>query len=244
MAGAPAFAGAAKTKTAQVDRLKDRQTPNLPSLNMKNMSSPTALSGCNGYDVALIHGDQWQQLDGNRTTNITGSWTTHIFTNETWTIDNDLKYTVGGNTVDNRIGQHHQTNTNPRFDHFIHTRTETHDQPQVIHQPTHDTHTIANLMQWNLEKHAISGFYFIANGVKIELDGFEGTEKYTVIENKNFRWQNAPAKLDIGLYKNKLVAFTTEVVPAKLYAAATHLKAVAANIAAGIRAAFSAPWGS
>lgn len=232
------------TTTAEVDRQGDHKTPIMPSLDMKNMSSPTALSGCNGFDVALIHGDQWQQLDGDRTTNISGSWTTNISTNETWTIDKNLNYTVNGNTVDNRIGQHHQTNTNPRFDHFIHTRTETHDQPQVIHQPTQDTHTIANLLQWNIEKHAITAFYFILNGIKIEVDAFEGTEKYVVIENKNLRWQNTPAKLDIGGYKAKLITFTTEVVPVKLNAAATHLKAVGANIAAGIRAAFSAPWGS
>jgi len=244
MADSAPFTSNVETETAQVDRLNDRKTPVMPSLDMKNMSSPTALSGCIGYDVALVNGDQWQQLTGDRTHNMSGSWTTNIDIDESWTINNNLTYTVVGNTVDNRIGQHHQTNTNPRFDHFIHTRTETHDQAQVIHQPTQDTHTIATLLQWNLEKHAITAFYFILNGIKIEVDAFEGTEKVVVIENKNFRWQNTPAKLDLGGYKTQIIAFTTEVVPVKLYAAASHLKAVAVNIAAGIRAALSAPWGS
>jgi len=244
MADGATFVGDLKTATALVDRLNDHKTPAMPALDMKNMSSPNALSGCIGFDVALIHGDQWQQLVGDRTHNISGSWTTHIDTDENWTIDKNLNYTVNGNTVDNRIGQHHQTNTNPRFDHFIHTRTETHDQSQVIHQPTQDTHTIANLLQWNLEKHSITAFYFILNGIKIEVDLFEGTEKVVVIENKNFRWQNEATKLDLGGYKTKIIAFTTEVVPVKLYAAATHLKEVAVNIATGIRAALSAPWGS
>ena len=244
MAGTQAFHGQQKTKTAKVDRSKDRRTPNLPLLAMKNMASPHALAGTHGNHAEVIIGDRWQEFTGDQTTNLHGSLKMHIFKNETWTVDDDLKYTISGQTVDNRVGVHHQTNTNPRFDHFIHTRTEIHDQPQVIHQPTQDTHTISNLLTFHVERHQVTGLQMTANGVKLEFDGLEATEKVWVIDRKENRWQNSPSVIQLYANYVKIRAFVTEVVPVKLNASLSHLKAVASNIAAGIRAAFSAPWGS
>jgi hypothetical protein len=222
----------------------DKTPTKLGNLSVGSMMSDTALAGCTGKDVELIHGQQWQERTGDRIMNLHGSLTGHVFNNETWTIDEDFTFTVNGKTVDNRIGVHHQTNTNPRFDHFIHTRTETHDQPQVIHQPTKDTHTFWQKMETSWEKHSFNFLYVTGNAVKIELDGLEATEKVIVVERKEFQCKNKPIEFTIGGVSAKVWGFISETVPGKLYIAAGHVKAVATNIAAGVRAALSAPWGS
>jgi hypothetical protein len=223
----------------------DDKTPTkLGSLSVGSMLDASALAGCTGNDVELIRGQQWQERTGNRIMNLHGSLTGHVFQNETWAIDDDYTFTVNGRTVDNRIGVHHQTNTNPRFDHFIHTRTETHDQPQVIHQPTTDTHNIWKKLEANWEKHAFTFLYITGNAIKLEVDGLEATEKAIVIERKEFTCKNKPVDFTIGGVRTEVWAFLSETVPAKLYIAAGHVKTVATNIAAGIRAALSAPWGS
>lgn len=238
------FDGSALVVTRGHGGPDDKTPTKLGSLSVGAMLSATALAGTTGTDVELIHGQQWQERTGDRITNLHGSLTGHIFKNETWTIDGDLTFTVHGKTVDNRIGVHHQTNTNPRFDHFIHTRTETHDQPQVIHQPTTDTQTIWQKLEIGWEKHSFNGLYLTANAIKLELDLLEATEKIVVIERKEFQCKNKPVEFTIGGVKTKVWTFIAETVPAKLNVALSHIKPVAANIAAGIRAAFSAPWGS
>jgi hypothetical protein len=238
------FDGSALVLTRGHGGPDDKTPAKLGSLLVGSMLSETALVGCVGNDVELIRGMQWQERTGDRITNIYGSLATDISEDEIRTIGDDLIYTVNGITIDNRIGVHLQTNVNTRFDHFIHTRTETHDQPQVIHQPTVDTQTIWQKLELSWEKHSFNALYVTANALKLELDLLEATEKYIVIERKEFQCKNKPVEFTIGGVKAKVWAFISETVPAKLNVAAGHVKAVATNIAAGIRAALSAPWGS
>jgi hypothetical protein len=238
------FDGSALVVTRGHGGPDDKTPTTLGSLSVGSMLSATALAGTTGTDVELIRGQQWQERTGDRITNLYGSLTTYISEDETWVIGGDLYFTVNGKTVDNRIGVHHQTNTNPRFDHFIHTRTETHDQPQVIHQPTTDTQTISQKLELAWEKHSFNALYVTANAVKLELDLLEATEKIVVIERKEFQCKNKPAEFTIGGVKADVWAFITKTVPLTLKTAALFTKFVAADIASGIRAALSAPWGS
>ena len=238
------FDGSALVVTRGHGGPDDKTPTKLGNLSVGSMLSATALAGTTGTDVELIQGQQWQERTGDRITNLHGSWTGHVFKNETWTIDGDFTFTVNGKTVDNRIGVHHQTNTNPRFDHFIHTRTETHNQPQVIHQPTTDTSTIWQKLEMSWEKHSFNALYVTANALKLELDLLEATEKIVVIERKEFQWKNEPIKIKFGVIKTEVWAFITKTVPAKLDIAGAFIKEVAIDVADGIRAALSAPWGS
>ncbi|HEY1743483.1 MAG TPA: hypothetical protein VGG18_09985 [Granulicella sp.] len=238
------FDGSALVVTRGHGGPDDKTPTKLGNLSVGSMLSATALAGTTGTDVELIQGQQWQERTGDRITNLHGSWTGHVFKNETWTIDGDFTFTVNGKTVDNRIGVHHQTNTNPRFDHFIHTRTETHDQPQVIHQPTTDTQSIWQKLEIGWEKHSFNGLYVTANAIKLELDLLEATEKIVVIDRKEFHCKNKPSEFTIGGVKADVWAFITKTVPLTLKTAALFTKFVAADIASGIRAALSAPWGS
>ena len=223
---------------------KDAVLPKLGLLTLKSMPKPNALAGTTGADCMLVHQDVWEQLEGNKTTNILKNLTTEITGDEKWTVDHNFTMQVNGTTTDTRVDVHHQTNVKPRFDHYVNTRTETHDQPEVVHQPTTTMEHVFHFLDMHIEKHSINAFYWAANAVKIELAGLEATEKGVVLERKEMRLQNVPvdiAKKDAYI---KLRAFVTEVVPLKLNASLSHLKAVASNLAAGIRGAFSAPWGS
>ena len=238
------FDGSALVVTRGHGGPDDKTPTKLGSLSVGSMLSDSALTGTTGTDVELIHGQQWQERTGDRMTNLYGELTTYITEDENRFVGKDLYNTVTGVTVDVRIGDHFQTNIAPRFDLFVHTRTETHDQPQVIHQPTTDTSTIWQKLEMSWEKHSFNALYVTANATKLEFDLLESTEKIVVVERKEFHWKNKPIEIKFGVIKARIVTFISETVPAKLNIAAGHVKAVATNIAAGIRAALSAPWGS
>lgn len=82
---------------------KDSSFPSLGALGPKQMTSATGVSGTNGIDCKLIHGDRWQQIEGNLTENIEKDLKTDIKENETWEIHENLVFKVDGTTKDTRV---------------------------------------------------------------------------------------------------------------------------------------------
>ena len=64
------FAGSSKTMNGSFNPLSDNKTPELGALSLGAMTSPGALAATTGIDVSLIHGDEWNQIEGNLTENV------------------------------------------------------------------------------------------------------------------------------------------------------------------------------
>ena len=133
----PTFNASPQTVNGNFQPANDNKTPKLGSLNLSAMSSSTALAGTTGVDAKLIHGDRWQQIDGNQTETINKNLITEIKEDETWTVDGNYTMTVKGTTNDTR--QKDVKETYFADSHFEYWKEHTnihHDQDHLIN-PTH-----------------------------------------------------------------------------------------------------------
>ncbi|HLH02850.1 MAG TPA: hypothetical protein VKX25_08770 [Bryobacteraceae bacterium] len=131
------FQGNVHTPTASNGISRDSATPKLGALNLGAMTSVTAVSGTNGVDSKLIHGDRWQEIQGNQTENIKNDLKTHILQNQQWTIEDNLDFKVNGETTDNRIGEVKEYyHSGSRFE-YIGEHTDLHHEQDHQINPTH-----------------------------------------------------------------------------------------------------------
>lgn len=109
-------------------RVKDPQTDNtLPSpgsLNWKQITSPSALSGTTGVDVMLVHGDRWQEMKGSLTENyavdktitVKGKHTETITGNRSITVTSgNISRSVSSGGVKDQISQSHESSVGMNF---------------------------------------------------------------------------------------------------------------------------------
>ena len=219
------FTGQKKTPNKNFDTSKDNVCPTLRSMDMKNMGMTTALQGQIGSDCKLVHGDRWQQIDGCQTERINQILTTDIMLDEIWTVHNDLFFMVGNHTFDDRFGAHFHTNWEVRFDHFVQTRTETHDQREVIHQPTENVSVINKLLERQAYKGSAIAVSIALYGTKFEADLVETTGKLVVIQRQGFvnAWKKGEFKFtDV---KNDIVGFMSRIAASRTTAAVDHVEA-------------------
>ncbi len=126
-----------RTATSSNGISGDSATPKLGSLSLGSMTSAGALSGTSGTDSKLIHGDRWQEIQGNQTENIKNNLKTHILQNQTWKIEDNLDFTVVGETKDNRVGEVNEYfHAGSRFEYFGEHTDQHHEQDHQIN-PTH-----------------------------------------------------------------------------------------------------------
>jgi hypothetical protein len=111
----PSLLTSTKPNAAATDSAK----PPSGSLNFSGMTSATALSGTTGTAVALIHGDVWDQIEGNDTTNVLKDQKLTVSGNLTDMVVQNYKETIVGTTSSTYIGVHNQVNishaTTPSF---------------------------------------------------------------------------------------------------------------------------------
>ena len=142
------------------------------------IATPTALAGTNGVDCKLIHGDRWQEINGNETDDITGNLMTTIDGDENRLLLGNLETTVMEKTKDDRfglyLGQYFEGST---FNYF-HTRTENHTAEEQEHQPTgHNEVTKEENKEkeksyhFDLHKEDFAGFSLGGTLIKIEGTG-------------------------------------------------------------------------
>lgn len=222
----------------------DKDLPDLGSLDLKAMTSETALAGTNGITVSLIHGNEWNQLEGNRTENILKSLFTHITINEVRTVDENLANKVTGTTNDTRVGVHNQTNIAPRNDTFMHTRTEIHHQPEHREQKTEDFNVLNVVREVAKEIFEFQYLKMEARLMHLEFCATVNFEKKLFDVTGNiFKMEGDAIEVKMSEIKASLGALGTEIKGGKLKAAATHLKAIAGNINAGIALNADSPFG-
>ena len=131
------FDAAVATPTRDNGAANDHQLPAMNSLNLKAMTTATALAGTTGTDAKLIHGDRWQEIVGNLTENVSDDLTTHIFKNQTWTIDEDLKHKVSGKTTDTRVEDFKEYFLAETRSEYTLEHTEQHHDKDHVINPTH-----------------------------------------------------------------------------------------------------------
>ena len=239
---AQVFAAAVSVATGANAHTHDATSVNLGSLSSGSMTSPTALAGTSGIDAVLVHGDQWREIKGNVTVDILKNLTTNITLSEKHTVLQNLTNRVAGTTNDTRVGVHQQWNVSPRFDNFAHTLTENHHEKMVVHQPTTTWDIINTYFTRKAIAFSATGAELNAKGTKTEAIGVETTFKTICIENKVFVAKKdsfAIRDLDIGLHIRGAI---TEIKAVKLKAAGAHLKAIGANLCAGIAANLDSPF--
>ena len=164
----PTFNAAPKTVNGSFSPAGDNVTPHLGSLNLGAMPSTTALAGTTGTDAKLIHGDRWQQIDGNQTEKINKDLTTDVMENETWTIHENYTMKVNGTTTDTRVEDVKETYIHEsHFEYYLEHTDIHHDQDHQIN-PTH-TFDILNIEgEFKTIDLAVKASSFEAKGLSVE----------------------------------------------------------------------------
>ena len=239
-----AFGGDVQTQTRANGAPQDNAPKRFGSLSAGAMTSVTALAGTNGVDVAKVTGDTWFQRTGNETENISGWLHLTVSGDEVHKILGNLTHRVVGTTNDTRVDTHNQTNIAPRNDCFMHTRTEVHHQPECREQKTEDNekgndvfHVDSKVFAWHLLMIDTFGMRFEFNTtMNFEKKFINVGANIFVIEDRAFAVEMAEIKGSLG-------ALGTEIKAGKIKAAATHIKAIAGNINAGIALNADSPFG-
>jgi hypothetical protein len=239
-----AFTGSPRTSNSSFDSSSDHKTPSLGALSMGSMTSLTALSGTTGIDCSLIHGDEWNQMEGNLTENILKNHTAVITLNETYTVKSNVVKRVNGTTNDTRVGVHNQTNISPRNDVFMHTRSETHHQPECREHKTEDNEKGNDLFQYDSKVLAWHLLMIDTFGMRFEFNTTMNFEKKLLYVGANiFCIEDRAFEVKMEEIKTSLGGLATEIKGGKIKAAATHIKAIAGNINAGIALNADSPFG-
>jgi hypothetical protein len=95
------FDRSTKTRRLVADPGTDHAVPSQAALIWGAITSPVALGPTVGVDAALVHGDQWQQVNGSMTENFTQNVTTAIL--------QDHKHNITGNRTTQIAGNHTET---------------------------------------------------------------------------------------------------------------------------------------
>jgi len=114
----PVFDAANKIPRRVKDPITDDTLPSPGSLNWKQITSATALSGTTGVDVMLVHGDRWQEMKGSLTENyavdkkikVKGKHTETITGNRSITVTSgNISRSVSSGGVKEQVAQSHES---------------------------------------------------------------------------------------------------------------------------------------
>ena len=240
----PIFGAAPKTTNGSFNPSSDHKTPQLGSLDLSNMPLPTALAGTTGIDCSLIHGDEWNEMEGNLTENILKSHTGYIKINETYTINGNLTHRVNGATNDTRVGVHNRLNIAQRNDTFMHTRAETHHQPEHREQKTEDHSITQSLLEFKEKHYEWKTLFMEFKQISLGFCWPLSFEKHLMDASGHvFKMEGAAVEVEMKEIKSSLGALASEIKAGKVKVAATHMKAIAGNINAGIALNLDSPFG-
>lgn len=207
----PTFSGDKKTSNGSFNPSLDHKTPALGLLNLGAMPALSALSGTLGIDVKLIHGDRWQQIEGNETDFIIKNLARTVDGDEKRLLVGDLDTTVIGRTKDDRfdlfLGNFYEAST---FNYFHH-RLENHTAEEQEHQPTAHREVIEkeekkkeNSFESTWHKEEVVGFSagFTATkleGLGVATEGFGAKAGMGGIEATGIGWKNKAEALETRL---------------------------------------------
>jgi hypothetical protein len=118
-----AFNGDTRLRRAAADPATDQKLPAPVLLSWKAIAEPRGLSGTNGQECEVVHGDRARRITGNRTDSIEGdSWHT-VDGDQTLTIHGKHKETIVQNCYQNFVGPHIVLNQTVRNETHMGART-------------------------------------------------------------------------------------------------------------------------
>ncbi len=240
---ASVFCGSVLTQTGPNGALHDGAESSFGLLNSRAMTSFTALAGTTGTCAALIHGDVWDQFEGNDTKNVLGDDKLTVRGNRTELIKTNHQHTIVGTTSTTHIGTHNHVNIAPRNDTYVHTRTEDHHQPEQIHQPTALVNIQKTITEY-LEHHTkFSSWYFTMVAFNTSIYpvlslGYASMEgKVGIIATKALALEKVSKGLDVTFQ-----GATTKFTMTAILASALWAKVIAFDGNAGVAANADSPF--
>jgi hypothetical protein len=216
----PVFDAVTKTARAVLDPGTDKKLPPAGALSYGGITSSSALGGTLGVAVELIHGDQWEEIQGKRTCNILLDHVVTVVQNEIYKVVCDRRTTIVGdyfktivqNYNHTTIGIHNQTNISNRNNTFVSTKVEVHCAPKQSQEPTG---------WWQYIKDNTKLFYYktdIILGTKFNLAVFEANVALIRLEafgfkgtGTGFQVQLVCFKVDVKLSDNRILAMGLKV---------------------------------
>jgi hypothetical protein len=236
------FDGAVKIGRAVRDPGTDKKLPEVGSLSYGAIKSATALAGTTGVDACLIQGNKWQELKGQHTENVLQHHLLTIQGNRQEMVAGNHTHTIVGNTNTTHIGTHNHTNISPRNDTFVHTRTENHTEEEHQNQPTGRNDVASSENKDVEESKHFHGLEWNVIGVAFEVVGVKTEHKSVALDVTNVKADFEMMHAESKSFHQNLSALASDIHGGKLKVAATHAKAIGANICAGIAANLDSPF--
>ena len=236
------FDGAVKVGRAVADPKTDKNLPPPHSLSWGGIKSTSGLAGTTGVEVCLIVGNKWQQLNGQHTENVTQHHLLTILGNRQELVAGNHTHTIVGNTNNTHVGVHNHTNISPRNDTFVHTRTEMHSELECQQQPTgRNESTTTECTNTETEQHIKQSEWSII-GRSLEVTGLKTEYKRIAVDVTNMGAEFEVMEAESRNFKSNLELFASDIHGGKVKAAATHAKAIGANLNAGIAGNADSPF--
>jgi hypothetical protein len=129
------FDGKVKIPLRVADPLTDKNLGNSGLLPWANITSLTGLSGTTGTDCKLVHGDRWQEIQGNMTEHYTANVNTTIDINWTIQVNGIMNLTV--------VSGYNEEQQGPVNKHFVQVVNETYDSDHNVHVPESFSFTVS-----------------------------------------------------------------------------------------------------
>jgi len=136
------FDSSIKTPRRVSDPGTDKSLGQGGSLAWPAIASATGLASCTGVDAALIHGDQWDNILGNRQLLITQNWTQTTLGTKTCTVVQNRVTSTVATRNDTTVGATVRTNVGPAAHNYVAPHVASHTSPQNRFEPTAYLHFI------------------------------------------------------------------------------------------------------
>lgn len=205
------FDGKAKIGRSVPDPNTDKDLPGSGSLGFSNITSPGGLAGCTGIDAALVAGDQWHILQGNRQVMINGDWTQTTLGTKTCTVMQNRITTTTANRNDTIVGSTVRTNVGAAAHNYISNHVVTHASPGMRFEPGTWLHYAADWTVAHSNYKNFGVFYFQFYGIYVSITPvlLELRGAYAGYTTGYFHWETFDNQAK--LMENKLGALQMKI---------------------------------
>lgn len=235
------FDGKTKNGRAVADPGTDDMLPTPGSLVFGAIATPVALSGTIGAHSMLVHGDRWQQIDGNFTesvgsdfkTTVTGNQTHIVSSNHAIKVGGTHNKTVSGTTMESFIGAHVLNNMSVVNETRLGTHMKVHgamewqwDDKQVIQYGQRTGSVYVEMYEAEMGHNEMAAMHFEA----------KGQHSYFSVNDNNcvlFKFETKELNAKAEGAEAKVTGMKGDVKAMQAKAGAVEAKAVAAIPTAG-----------
>jgi len=239
------FAASTKVKRAVSDPGTDDTLPSSGSLSWGAITGSSAVAGTTGADAKLVHGDRWQQIDGNHTENIGANLLSTVTGNQTHTVTGNQTLSTGGNTTHDItgnltttiVGAEIRANIGVQNLSHVAPKTRLHSSPEGTQDSGSFMRAINDLEEAHIIKFDVMGTVIETDGAKFEYNGYKlealsAESEVKLLKNGMYVLE---AKECPGL-KNTISAVINQLTPARneLGLLTSKAKVLEANVGAAL----------